>query len=122
MFIDSIRRNKRKMSNVKAKHRKYTYHAHRNLKFEGLESRRLLAAVAWDGGGGNSDWNNLLNWDTDTLPGSTDDVIIDILGTPTITHSSGMTTINSLQSQEPLSIQNSNLIVTGSFELGALHL
>ena len=32
------------------------------------------AIVNWDGGGGDFDWNNPLNWDADALPTSADDV------------------------------------------------
>jgi len=30
----------------------------------------------WDGGGGNSNWGNAANWNSDVLPGSTDNVTI----------------------------------------------
>lgn len=43
---------------------------------ERLEPRALLAAVAWDGGGGDGDWHNPLNWEGDVLPGVDDDVTI----------------------------------------------
>lgn len=33
--------------------------------------------VIWDGGAGTNNWNDALNWDTDEVPTSTDDVIID---------------------------------------------
>ncbi len=42
-----------------------------------LEQRQLLAAVMWDGQGPTDDWNDSRNWTDDTLPGPTDDVIID---------------------------------------------
>ncbi len=48
-----------------------------------LESRTLLAAVLWDGGGGDFNWTNALNWnntgsiDPNTLPGIDDDGTID---------------------------------------------
>src|SRR5262249_59430098 len=50
---------------------------------ERLELRCLLS-VSWDGGGGNSDWNNPLNWNTDTVPGSTDTAVIDLAGAFTV--------------------------------------
>jgi hypothetical protein len=62
----------------------------RKLAFERLEARRLLA-VSWDGGGGNSDWNNPLNWDSDTVPGSQDTAVIDLAGTFTVTLSTDVT-------------------------------
>jgi len=33
--------------------------------------------ITWDGGAGNSDWFDALNWDTDALPGPTDEVFIE---------------------------------------------
>jgi hypothetical protein len=43
---------------------------------EGLEPRMVLAAVFWDGGGGDLSWHNPLNWSADVLPGAGDDVTI----------------------------------------------
>src|SRR4051794_33180327 len=60
------------------------------LGFERLEQRCLLS-VTWDGGGGNSDWNNPLNWDTDQSPGSQDTVVIDLTGTFTVALSTDVT-------------------------------
>ncbi len=51
--------------------------------FEQLEDRRVLATVAWDGGGDGATWHDALNWDGDTLPGQFDDVVIDVPGTLT---------------------------------------
>src|SRR5262245_37825962 len=46
------------------------------LLLERLEDRTVPATVNWDGGGGDTDWNNRFNWDTNTLPGAGDDVQI----------------------------------------------
>lgn len=35
------------------------------------------AIVFWDGGGGDSSWNNAFNWSADILPGIADDVVMD---------------------------------------------
>src|SRR5687767_8464251 len=43
---------------------------------EMLEPRLLLAGVSWDGGGGDGQWINPLNWSTDALPGPADDVTV----------------------------------------------
>lgn len=51
---------------------------HRRLTLQRLESRRVLATVLWDGGAGDNDWHNPLNWADDTLPGEFDNVVIDI--------------------------------------------
>ncbi|MCR9294671.1 MAG: hypothetical protein NXI32_18290, partial [bacterium] len=77
---------------------------------ERLEDRRLLAVVNWDGGGGDLNWNNPANWDTDQLPGVGDDVVIaDIAPDIAIVHSSGTTSINSLVSDEALVISGGTL-------------
>ena len=69
---------------------------------EVLESRRLLAAVSWDGGGDGINWMDPLNWSADALPGAGDDVTIDVPGSPTIRFWGGVTphTINSLTCAE----------------------
>jgi hypothetical protein len=76
-----------------------------------LEPRQLLAAISWDGGGGDLSWHNPLNWSGDVLPGPDDDVSINIPGASTISHSSGSTSIRSLTSAEPLSITGSEILV-----------
>lgn len=45
---------------------------------EMLEDRRMLAIVAWDGGGDGTSWDQAINWDGDVLPGIDDDVLIDV--------------------------------------------
>lgn len=35
------------------------------------------ATLTWDGGGSTANWNDCLNWTTDTCPGASDDVIFD---------------------------------------------
>ncbi len=64
---------------------------HRHLRFQALEERRLLSIVTWDGGGGDFDWNNPLNWDIDALPGTDDSAVIDLDGTFTVSLSSTVT-------------------------------
>ncbi len=68
------------------------------LQIERLEDRWLLAVVNWDGGGDGINWTDPLNWDTNALPGSDDDVVIDVAGTPTIRLASGTHQINSILS------------------------
>ena len=67
------------------------------------------STVRWDGGGGDFDWNNRFNWDSDALPTGADDVIIDVAGEITVSHSSGTNSIRSLQSQETLSLSGGSL-------------
>ncbi len=72
------------------------------------------APVVWDGGAGNFDWGNPLNWNGDVLPISTSDVIIqDLLGTPTIT-STGSVSIRNLDIAENVRVAG------GSFSLAQL--
>src|SRR5262245_28782655 len=56
-----------------------------------LEARSLLASVFWDGGGGNSDWNNALNWSGDHVPTSSEIAVIDLVGTFTVNLTSDVT-------------------------------
>ena len=43
---------------------------------ETLEPRRLLVAIAWDGGGDGVNWNNANNWNPNQIPIGGDDVSI----------------------------------------------
>ena len=44
----------------------------------------LSTLKTWDGGGGNLEWTNAANWSPDGVPDRTNDVYLDITGTPTI--------------------------------------
>ena len=56
------------------------------LQIERLEERRLLATIAWDGGGGsNHDWFAAANWVGDQMPGAIDTAQIDLAGTFSVT-------------------------------------
>jgi RHS repeat-associated protein len=84
----------------------------RFLAVEGLENRLLLATVTWvSNSSGN--WDDASNWNTDTIPGPGDDVVIDVNGaTPTITiDSSTQATVNSLSASDPLAIAGGSLYV-----------
>ena len=78
---------------------------------EFLEDRRMMATISWINAIGGS-WNNAANWSGGALPGPSDDVVIDIAGVNTITHSSGIDTIHSLTSQEILALSGGTLKVT----------
>ncbi|NEP81124.1 MAG: hypothetical protein F6K39_24985 [Okeania sp. SIO3B3] len=43
-----------------------------------------MALINWTGNGDGSSWFDQANWDTNTIPGSTDDVVINIEGNWTI--------------------------------------
>jgi hypothetical protein len=70
---------------------------------ERLESRRLLAAVSWDGGGDGTNWGDPLNWSGNAIPLPADDVTINVAGSPTI-HLGTSYNIHSLNNAETLNI------------------
>ncbi len=39
--------------------------------------QKLIAQKKWDGGGGNNQWSNALNWAGNSLPLTTDDIVLD---------------------------------------------
>jgi hypothetical protein len=80
-----------------------------------LEDRLAPAAIHWINTNGG-DWSDPTNWSTGTVPGPSDDVLIDVGGNITVTHSTGTDTILSLVNQQNLTvIGNSSRIVTGFF-------
>jgi hypothetical protein len=89
----------------------------RHAPFEPLESRTLLAAVFWDGGGNGTSWEDPLNWSNNLLPTAADDVTIDVAGSPNITLSSGLQSIHSLVLAESLSVNGGTLAVATSAAL-----
>ena len=78
-----------------------------------MEPRTLLSAVTWTGGGGDNNWDTPANWNTDSVPGSSDDVTINIAAN--VVHSNDVTdSINSLTSTEPLTISGGTLSVAAA--------
>lgn len=70
----------------------------------------VLNTLTWDGGGDGSSWHDPQNWDTDTVPGDGDGVIIpDLAGAATIVFSTGSVELNSLQLSEHLSVTGGEL-------------
>src|SRR5678816_328359 len=87
---------------------------------ESLEARQLLAFVLWDGGGGDTDWDNPLNWTGDALPTAVDHVLIDAPGAQTITRSHNTAaTIASLWTLDALNISDGTLTITGEWKQSA---
>ena len=97
---------------------------------EWMEPRTLLSAISWTGGAGDNNWDTPGNWSTRSVPGSGDDVTINIAAN--VAHSSNAAdSINSLNSTEPLTISggtlsiaaastiNSTLSITGGMLAGA---
>jgi hypothetical protein len=93
---------------------------------ERLESRTLLAAVAWDGGGDGTSWHDPLNWDNDQVPVAADDATINVAGAPTIVFSAaaGARSVNSLVCAETIHFTGGSLAVltTATMTGGALAL
>ena len=74
---------------------------------------RFGAAVSWDGGGGDLNWNNPLNWSGDVLPGPNDDVVIDYGANDfTVTYSSGVQSVHSLTSKANIVVAGGNCVLT----------
>ena len=81
------------------------------LAGELLETRALLSAV-WEGGvdgfGDGTSWNDPFNWASDTLPGPSDDVVIDLGANAfTVSIAGGDHVVSSLTSQAAVSITGS---------------
>jgi len=78
-----------------------------------MESRIQLSGIAWTGDGGNSNWDDPLNWNTHTLPGPGDDVTISIPAT--VVHSDAVTdSIKSLTSTQALTISGGTLSIASA--------
>ena len=82
-------------------------------RIEGMEPRTLLSAVTWTGGAGDNNWDTPGNWSTDSVPGSADDVTINIAAN--VVHSNDVTdSINSLTSKEPLTLSGGTLSIAAA--------
>ena len=67
----------------------------------------------WTGAGGDGLWQNPANWSRNTLPGPTDDVVIDVPGTNLTITLRSAATVRSLRCQESLVITGAVFQVTG---------
>ncbi len=86
-----------------------------------MEERTLLSPVTWTGAAGNNDWDTPDNWSTASVPGSMDDVTINIPAD--ITHASNTAdSINSLTSDQPLTISSGSISIATASTLGDLTL
>ncbi|MFN0051311.1 MAG: hypothetical protein ACKV0T_03920 [Planctomycetales bacterium] len=72
---------------------------------EVLETRTVLASVTWDGGAGDGLWTSAANWSGDGVPGSSDDLTIDVEGDATITVRGTPTAVNTLRNHETLFVE-----------------
>ncbi len=83
----------------------------RQPRFETMEVRILLSAVFWTGTAGDNNWDTPSNWSTDAVPGSSDDVAINVAAD--VVHPENVVdTVNSLNSNQPLTISAGTLSVT----------
>jgi hypothetical protein len=81
-------------------------------ELESLELRQLLSTVDWINASGG-DWAVGSNWSTGAVPGSGDDVVINVGGaTPTITISSGNQSVRSVTVDDTLSITGGSLSIS----------
>ena len=72
-----------------------------------------------DGRSGDNNWDTAANWSTDSVPGSTDDVTINI--SANVVHSNSVTdAINSLTSTQPLTISGGSLSIAAASTMAAL--
>jgi hypothetical protein len=85
---------------------------------EALESRQLLAAVSWDGGGNGEDWADPLNWSNNALPTAADDVLIDAPAV-TVRHQAGVSNIRSLTVRSAFTLAGGTLAPSGASSFGA---
>ena len=87
------------------------------LVFAGLVAQRVSAAptctITWDGEAGTTAWATGLNWDANVVPAPTDVVCVPNLGGAIdVIHSTGATTIASLQGTGGVQISGGTLDVT----------
>jgi hypothetical protein len=89
-------------------------------RLDALERRALLAAISWDGGGGDALWSNPLNWSLDFVPRQVDDVTISVPGVQrTVIADAGPIRVGSLALAETLIVNSGvNLTSLGPFDLG----
>jgi hypothetical protein len=79
---------------------------------EALEGRVLPSTIIWINPAGG-DWDTASNWSAGRLPGTSDEVIIDIPGV-TVTHSAAMAdSIHSLVSQDAIRLSRGSLALAG---------
>ena len=84
---------------------------------EVLEDRQLLSTINWISTT-SGDWNVGNNWSSGQVPGTGDDVVINVPGaSPTITIDSGAQSVNSLTAADPLVISGGSLTLAAASEI-----
>ncbi len=87
----------------------------RRLEVDFLEERRMLS-VSWTNPSGG-DWDDPNNWSTKVLPGANDDVVINVAGGVTITHSQNAAdSVQSITASNPLVLSRGTLDVAGTLD------
>ncbi len=82
--------------------------------FEPLEARQLFASIAWDGGGDGTTLNQAANWAGDVLPGASDDAVVNVAGSPTLSMSSGTFGVNSLTCAETFNLSGGTITIAAA--------
>ncbi|MDY7005119.1 MAG: hypothetical protein SWX82_14555, partial [Cyanobacteriota bacterium] len=77
-----------------------------------------MAVINWTGNGDGSSWFDQANWENNTIPGSTDDAIINVESNPTI-QVDGSVNVNSLNSSENLRVIGGALNITNGLTLAS---
>src|SRR5262245_32031100 len=113
------------MASNRRRHRRFwksrrATHSGLRPRFEVLEDRLALATVSWDGGGGDTNWNNPLNWnkpgvpDPNSLPGAADEALIGAGFASLTISTSGNVAISKLTSSASLAIPAGDFTVATS--------
>jgi hypothetical protein len=82
------------------------------LRFEQLEERVVPNAVSWNNSS-SGNWETASNWSTGSVPGSTDDVTIDIPGI-TVSLTNASVTVDSLTCDDKLTISNTGQLTANN--------
>ena len=74
----------------------------------------------WDNEAGNSNWSDANNWSGNALPVSTSKILIDQPNASNVFFDSGIHTVGSIFSNEPISVTGGALIVANTSDLAAV--
>ena len=108
---------RRQLSLIRRQKKLTNRRVRRHRLFQRLEDRRVLATVAWDGGGNGTLWHDPANWVGDQLPSSLDDVIIDVPGSVSqIIFQGADQSVASITTTETLSVVQGVLDVSGTIQ------
>jgi hypothetical protein len=74
-----------------------------------LERRLLLSNVTWTGSAGDNLWTTPSNWSNGAVPGTADDVTVNAANNPSIQITAGAQSVNSVNSDDAISIGGGTL-------------